>query len=122
LLAAAAAGSLPRDGVRLLDRPYVAVVLAAKGYPDTPETGQTITGLERAAAVAGALVFHAATARRDDAFVTTGGRVLTVVGSGATYTNAIGVAYDAASHIHFSGMQFRRDIGQKALGRSRMSG
>jgi phosphoribosylamine--glycine ligase len=122
LLERAAAGSLPPEGIRFLERPHVGVVLAAKGYPDTPETGQVITGIEDAAAVPGALVFHAATVRRDDAFITAGGRVMTVVGSGATYEDAIDAAYRAASCVHFAGMQFRRDIGLKALGRSQTSG
>jgi phosphoribosylamine--glycine ligase len=60
-------------------------------------------------------VFHAGTARRDGQIVTAGGRVLTVVGRGPSHRDAIEVAYRAASHIHFDGMQFRRDIGSKAL-------
>jgi phosphoribosylamine--glycine ligase len=60
-------------------------------------------------------VFHAGTARQDGRIVTSGGRVLTVVGRGATYSDAIDIAYSAASRITFDGMQFRRDIGRKAL-------
>jgi phosphoribosylamine--glycine ligase len=74
-----------------------------------------ITGLADASAVPGALVFHAGTSRRDGDLVTAGGRVLTVVGRGATHRDAIDVAYRAASKIHFDGMQVRRDIGRKAL-------
>ena len=61
------------------------------------------------------MVFHAGTTQRDGQLVTAGGRVLTVVGRGATYAAAIDVAYRSAAHIHFEGMQFRRDIGRKAL-------
>jgi len=65
--------------------------------------------------VPGALVFHAATSLREGQIVTSGGRVLTVVGRGAGYREAIDVAYTAASHIRFDGMQLRTDIGRKAL-------
>jgi len=61
------------------------------------------------------MVFHAGTTKRDGRIVTSGGRVLTVVGRGPTYREAIEVAYRAASMVQFDGMQFRRDIGQKAL-------
>ena len=77
------------------------------------ESGKPIIGLEAAAAVPGALVFHAGTARRDGRLVTAGGRVLTVVGRGPTYREAIDVAYRAASHVRFDGMQLRRDIGRR---------
>ena len=61
------------------------------------------------------MVFHAGTRRDGDRIVTAGGRVLTVVGRGSSYAAAIDVAYRAASAISFDGMQFRRDIGRKAL-------
>ena len=70
---------------------------------------------EAAAAEPGALVFHAGTQRRSGGIVAAGGRVLTVVGRGASYRDAIDVAYRAASHIHFDGMQYRRDIGRRAV-------
>jgi phosphoribosylamine--glycine ligase len=110
LLVAAAAGDLPSRAARFRSEPHVAVVLAAAGYPDTPRTGDVITGTETAAAEPGALVFHAGTARRDRDLVTAGGRVLSIVGRGATHDEATRVAYHAASHIAFEGMQFRRDI------------
>jgi phosphoribosylamine--glycine ligase len=74
-----------------------------------------ITGVEAASKVPGALVFHAGTSRRDGQLVTAGGRVLTVVGRGPTHEAAIDIAYRAAAHITFDGMQLRTDIGQKAL-------
>jgi phosphoribosylamine--glycine ligase len=115
LLAAAATGALPDRAARFRAEPHVAVVLAAGGYPESPETGKRITGLDAAAAVRGALVFHAGTERRHGHIVTSGGRVVTVVGRGPTYRDAIDLAYRAAAHIQFDGMQVRRDIGQKAL-------
>ena len=115
LLVAAATGSLPSRPARFSAEAHVGVVLAAGGYPDAYEGGKPIAGLDAAAAVPGALVFHAGTARRDGLVVTNGGRVLTVVGRGPTYRAAIDVAYAAASHITFEGMQYRRDIGAKAL-------
>jgi aspartate oxidase len=91
-----------------------AIVLAAGGYPDVVETGKAITGLAAAASIPEALVFHAGTAKRDGQIVTSGGRVLTVVGRGVSHRAAIDVAYEAAGRIQFEGMQFRRDIGRKA--------
>ena len=115
LLASAATGALPDRPARFRAEPHVGVVLAAGGYPDSAETGKVITGIAQASAVPGALVFHAGTARRGKELVTAGGRVLTVVGRGATHRDAIDVAYRAASNIHFEGLQLRRDIGRKAL-------
>jgi len=115
LLACAANGSLPSRAARFSGDVHVGVVLAAGGYPDTVETGKTISGLDAAARVRNAVVFHAGTARHDGHLVTSGGRVLTVVGKGASYRDAIDTAYAAAAHIRFDGMQYRRDIGQKAL-------
>jgi len=115
LLGSAATGALPSRPARFRDEPHVGVVLAAGGYPDAAKTGQVISGLDKASSVPGALVFHAATSRRDREFVTAGGRVLTVVGRGAGFREAIDVAYHAASYIRFDGMQFRTDIGKKAV-------
>jgi len=115
LLGAAATGALPDRPARFRDEPHVGVVLASRGYPESAENNQPIAGLEEAAAVPGAMVFHAGTARRDSQIVTAGGRVLTVVGRGHSYRDAIETAYRAASHIRFDGMQMRRDIGKKAL-------
>ena len=115
LLAAAATGHLESRPVRFRSEPHVGVVLASAGYPDAYESGRPIEGLDEAAQVPGALVFHAGTARRDGRIVTAGGRVLTVVGRGATHRAAIDVAYKAAAQVTFAGAQFRRDIGVKAL-------
>jgi phosphoribosylamine--glycine ligase len=115
LLVAAAEGSLPSRAAAFRSEPHVGVVLAAGGYPDVPEAGKVITGLDAAARVPGALVFHAGTRLCDGHIETAGGRVLTMVGRGATYQAAIDVAYRAAACVEFPGMQLRRDIGRKAL-------
>lgn len=115
LLGAAATGTLPSRPARFRPEPHVGVVLASAGYPEAVAAGAPIAGLEAAARVPGALVFHGGTRRRDGHLVTAGGRVLTVVGRGSTYEAAIDVAYRAAACIQFDGMQFRTDIGRKAL-------
>ena len=115
LLGAAVTGALPIRPARLKREPHVAVVLAAGGYPGAVEIGRPISGLESAARVPGALIFHAGTARENGRIVTAGGRVLTVVGRGARFEDAIRTAYQAAALIQFDGMQFRADIGRKAL-------
>jgi phosphoribosylamine---glycine ligase len=115
LLWAASASALPDRPARFRSEPHVGVVLASAGYPESAAGGHAIGGLEEAEAVRGALVFHAGTARRDGQIVTAGGRVLTVVGRGATHREAIAIAYEAAEKIRFEGMQFRHDIGRKAL-------
>jgi len=115
LLWAAAARALPDRAARFRAEPHVGVVLASAGYPESADSGRPIEGLDDAARVPGALVFHAGTARRNSQIVTAGGRVVTVVGRGRTHRDAIDVAYEAAGRIHFDGMQFRRDIGKKAL-------
>jgi phosphoribosylamine---glycine ligase len=115
LLGEAATGALPSRPARFRREPHVGVVLAAGGYPDAPEAGKPIDGIDAASNVPGAIVFHAGTAKREGRLVTAGGRVLTVVGRSTTFRDAIDTAYSAASHIHFEGMQYRRDIGRKAL-------
>ena len=115
LLGQAASGTLPSRPARFRHEPHVGVVLAAGGYPDSPESGKPIDGVDAANEVPGAIVFHAGTSRCDGRLLTGGGRVLTVVGRSNTYRDAIDIAYAAASRIHFDGMQYRRDIGRKAL-------
>jgi phosphoribosylamine--glycine ligase len=116
LLWSAASGTLDARRCRLRQEPAVGVVLAARGYPGDVETGQPISGLDRVAGeCADVLVFHAGVAWRDRELVTAGGRVLTVVGRGASYQQAIDRAYEAVTLIRFDGMQYRRDIGRKAL-------
>lgn len=93
----------------------VGVVLASRGYPASAESGVPIDGVDRAAALPGVTVFHAGTKMQDGRLVTAGGRVLTVVGRGATYREAMERAYAGVREIRFDGMQYRTDIGKKAL-------
>jgi phosphoribosylamine---glycine ligase len=115
LLWGAASNALPERPARFHGDPHVGVVLASAGYPESSDSGRSIEGLDAAARVPGALVFHAGTAVRDGCLVTAGGRVLTVVGRARSYDDAIQIAYRAADEIRFDGMQYRRDIGRKAL-------
>jgi phosphoribosylamine--glycine ligase len=119
LLMCAAERTLPGRPARFASDVHVGVVLAAGGYPDRVETGKIISGVEAARSVSDALVFHAGTATQNGALVTAGGRVLTVVGRGRTYQHAIDTAYDAASNVNFDGLQYRRDIGRKAIAATR---
>jgi phosphoribosylamine--glycine ligase len=96
--------------------PSVCVVLAASGYPDSPRTGDAISGIEQAEAQ-GVAVFHAGTKREGDRLVTAGGRVLGVTGTGETLRIAIQNAYKAAEKIRYEGMRYRKDIGRKGLAR-----
>lgn len=96
--------------------PSVCVVLAAQGYPETPRTGDAITGIAEAEAT-GATVFHAGTRRQSDSLVTSGGRVLGVTAGAETLPEAIKHAYAAVEKIRFDGMQYRRDIGRKGVSR-----
>jgi phosphoribosylamine--glycine ligase len=114
-LAAAADGALDPRALNFSSETHVGVVLASRGYPASGPAGLPIVGLEAAGTERGVLVFHAGTARRGDEIVTAGGRVLTVVGRGPTYEDAIARAYAGVSKISFDGMHYRRDIGQKAL-------
>ena len=115
LLAAATGGALP-DTCALDRTPRVGVVLAAEGYPGSVRTGQRIDGLPRVAAEhPGVRVFHAGVGSAGDDLIAAGGRVLTVVAGGTTFPDAIARAYAAAACIRFDGMQFRRDIGRKAM-------
>lgn len=116
LLMSAAAGELDTPAVSMSRQPRVGVVLASGGYPETYETGKVIHGLAAAEALPGVNVFHSGTAKRGEDIETAGGRVLTVVASGADYRTAIDRAYEAVGHISFDRMHYRKDIGAKALG------
>ena len=115
LLIAAADGHLAGHTIATSSDVAVCVVLASAGYPASSTSGVPIRGVDEAAHVDGVQVLHAGTRLDDDRFVTAGGRVLTVVGRGRTYEDAIARAYEGVSKISFEGMQFRRDIGRKAL-------
>jgi phosphoribosylamine--glycine ligase len=113
-LAAAAHGELAGVDLQVRSTAAVAVVLAAGGYPEAPESGIAIGGAEVAGAT-GALVFHAGTALRHGELVSAGGRVLTVVGTGDSISDARDQAYMGIDQIDFPGARFRRDIAEMAV-------
>lgn len=115
LLAESAAGHLRHEACQRSDDRLVGVVIASRGYPESSSSGQPIEGIDRAEAIPGVSVYHAGTARRGETLVTAGGRVLTVTGRGTDFAEAIARAYAGVLQISFDGMQFRRDIGRKAL-------
>jgi phosphoribosylamine--glycine ligase len=116
LFAAAASGRLGATAPALGPDKLVGVVIASRGYPDSSESGRPIDGLEAAARLPGVSVCHAGTALKDNRIVTSGGRVLTVVGRGPDFEQAISRAYAGVSAIRFDGMQYRKDIGRRAIG------
>jgi phosphoribosylamine---glycine ligase len=94
----------------------VGVVLAAHGYPGEVRGGDVIHGLDDVARdCPDVQLFYAGVRQQGSDLVTSGGRVLTVMATAASYETAIARAYEAANKIHFEGMQFRRDIGRKAV-------
>lgn len=109
-LLALVAGPLPDRPLHWRPDAAVNVVLASEGYPEAPESGVEITGVEDVASEDDVIVFHAGTRRENGALVTAGGRVLNVVGIGDTVAAARDRAYDAVDRIHFEGMQYRTDI------------
>ena len=119
LCEAALAGHLNTVTADWDPRAALGVVMAAAGYPDTPRKGDAIEGLDRAAQLPGK-VFHAATRRDGDSIVTTGGRVLCAVGLGTSVREAQREAYALADSIHWSGAQYRRDIGYRAVAREKI--
>ena len=103
-------GSTP--SLRWRDGAAACIALASRGYPGRAETGRPIFGLDNPGP---ALVFHAGTAESDGRIVTAGGRVLNVVATGDTLEEAVDRAYSGVARIQFEGMQFRRDIGRRAV-------
>jgi phosphoribosylamine---glycine ligase len=96
-------------------RVALGVVVAAQGYPEGPRRGDPITSLP--ADAQDCIVFHAGTRMQQDRLVTDGGRVLCVTALGENVREARRRAYDAVSEVQFAGLQFRTDIGQRAIQR-----
>jgi phosphoribosylamine--glycine ligase len=117
-LEGAARGALRGDQLRVSDRNALCVVVAAEGYPGAPRSGDAISGLEEAAAVPGVTLHHAGTRLEGGRVMTAGGRVLGVTATGKTLAEARDRAYAAVGRIHFPGMQYRKDIGGRALERA----
>jgi phosphoribosylamine---glycine ligase len=114
LLEHAVEGTLDRIDADWDRRAALGVVLAAAGYPDAPRKGDAISGLD--VARDDCKIFHAATAQAGERIVTAGGRILCVTALGETLRQAQRTAYAAVGGIHFDGMQYRSDIGHRALG------
>lgn len=118
LFMAAAQGDLPERALSFSEQAAVTVVLAAAQYPAKPQVGDAIMGLDEAAAVPGVRIFHAGTRQQGEEIVTSGGRVLGITGLGDDLAAAAQAAYRASSKICWAGLQYRKDIAYRALGRS----
>lgn len=113
---ASVAGSLDSAEIKWYNGCAVCVVIASGGYPGSYESGKPISGLNEANALDGVTVFHAGTKLQQGHVATSGGRVLGVTALGSDFREAIDRAYAGVDRIHFDGMHFRKDIGQRALG------
>ncbi len=106
-------GVLRRVDLRWHADAALCVVMAAKGYPDEPERGSTIRGLDRAATDPAVKIFHAATRRHGEELIADGGRVLGVTALGKDYAEARIRAYSAVNQIDWPQGFYRRDIGPR---------
>jgi phosphoribosylamine--glycine ligase len=118
-LLAACDGVLGSFDLRWSDEAALTVVLAAKGYPGTPEKGSIIADVAKAAAQDGVLIFHAGTQEKEGKLVANGGRVLNIVALGKSVSEAQARAYAAVDLIDWPGGFCRRDIGWQAVKRER---
>ena len=109
------AGTLDQAEIEWDRRTALGVVMAAHNYPDTPRKGDVISGLP--AEAEDCMVFHAGTVEQDGKVLTNGGRVLCVTALGDSVRIAQQRAYDVLRNINFDGMQYRDDIGWRALSR-----
>lgn len=115
VLMLAAQGRLDEARVEWKKEASICVVLCSKGYPENPESGSEIQGIEKAKSIENVVLFHAGTALQDGKLVTAGGRVLGVTATDPHLSTAFDRAYNAISQIHFDGMHYRKDIAKKAL-------
>jgi phosphoribosylamine--glycine ligase len=112
---ASAEGRISEGDFKWSDDSTVCVVLASRGYPDAPELGKVISGIDEAEKVEGVKVFHAGTRKENGAYVTSGGRVLGVTARGPELKTAVWRAYEAVGKISFEGMHYRKDIASRGL-------
>ncbi|MFZ2508750.1 MAG: phosphoribosylamine--glycine ligase [Steroidobacteraceae bacterium] len=117
LCAAALAGRLHEMDASWDERAAVGVVLATEGYPENARQGDAIAGLDEVAGLDGK-VFHAGTRLQEGRVLTAGGRVLCAVGLGSDVARAQQAAYALVDRLCWRGMQYRRDIGWRAIGRA----
>jgi len=116
LCEAALAGRLDSVTAQWDNRTALGVVMAAAGYPESVRKGDVIEGLERAAQLPGK-VFHAGTQLAAGKVITNGGRVLCAVGLGDSAGDAHRATYALVDSINWAGVQYRRDIGHRAISR-----
>lgn len=114
LLEASIDGAAARLQIRMSPGASACVIAASAGYPAAPRKGDIIQGLDKPLPD-GAVIFHAGTAATPEGVVTAGGRVLAITATAATLADALKCAYGLLDQVHFEGMQFRRDIGHRAL-------
>src|SRR5690606_25095221 len=119
LMRGAVDGQLQHMSARWRDDAALTVVLAANGYPEAPQKGGEIAGLDKVSQVEGVQVFHAGTTGKDGKLVANGGRVLNVTALGKSVTEAGERAYQAVDLIDFQTGFCRRDIGWRAIERER---
>jgi len=108
-------GTLDKVDVKWDKSSCISVVCASKGYPDKYEKNKEISGLEEAGKIKDVIVFHAGTRNENGKILTSGGRVLGVTGLGMDIKSAKDNAYKAIKCIKFEGMQYRKDIGDRAI-------
>jgi phosphoribosylamine--glycine ligase len=113
VLLACASGDLSSIDVKWKEGFAVCVALASGGYPGEYQQGKLISGITEAEKNDDVIVFHAGTKKEKDGLRTAGGRVLYVTATGSTLNKAINKAYGAVKLIHFEGMHYRTDIGQR---------
>ena len=117
VLLACADGNLAESDVVVKDEMAATVIVASGGYPGSYAKGKPIAGLDDAAQVPGAIVFHCGTKAHDGQILTAGGRVLSVTGLGKDLRSAVDTAYAAVAKISFDGAFHRADIAHRAFNR-----
>ena len=118
LMRATAEGRLSEVKLLWKEEASLCVVISSRGYPASYEKGRTIKGLDALNGRSDAVVFHSGTAANDNGeFITAGGRVLGVTALGSDIKAAKDNAYKAVEKIHFDGMHYRKDIGDRAINR-----
>ncbi|WP_409361652.1 phosphoribosylamine--glycine ligase [Bartonella heixiaziensis] len=117
LLLAAAQGNLENKPLQWSEKTALTVVMAANGYPDSPQKGTVIRNVDKVNALSDVKVFHAGTALRNGELIANGGRVLNITAIGETITKAQKRAYEAVDYIDWPEGFVRRDIGWRAIAR-----
>jgi len=115
IVEACLSGELGKISVKWKPKFAVCVIMASKGYPETKSKEVLIKGIEEAEKISNVVIFHSGTKIKNNLIYACGGRVLGVTATGKTLQTAIRTAYRAVSKIKFEGMQYRTDIGKKAL-------